>query len=56
MDSSSDVFKQYETSGDKHGGQIKRSMKKPETKPRKAKAKPRKRASLRGGRAELRGG
>ena len=56
VDSSPDVFKEYETSGDKHGGQIKRSMKKPETKPRKAKAKTRKRASLRGGRAELRGG
>jgi len=41
VDSSSDVFKQYETSGDKHGGQIKKSMKKSKANPRKAKAKTR---------------
>ena len=46
VDSSPDVFKEYETSGDKHGGQIKRSMKKPETKPRKTKAKTRKHAAI----------
>ena len=46
VDSSSDVFKQYETSGDKHGGQIKKSMKKSKANPRKAKAKTRKHAAL----------
>ena len=40
----------------KHGGRIKKSVKKAKAKSRKTKAKTRKRASLRGSRKELRGG